>query len=382
MPNLPLSLYIHLPWCAKKCPYCDFNSYSLNHQTLPDKDYLDALFFDLDRSAEGERRPLMSIFIGGGTPNLFSPQAIGNLLLKVARTFNLADHCEITMEANPGASSHHLWKEYQSAGVNRLSLGVQSFDDAFLRALQRIHHRQEAMESASAAARVFDRVNLDLMFGLPNQTLSDVSLMLDQVLSLPISHLSMYQLTLEPQTSFYAHPPKFLPDDDDLARMYEMIEDRLTGEGFHHYEVSAFARAGEACRHNMNYWQFGDYLGIGAGAHGKITRDRIITREARIKNPQRYIHAARARTSLIEETRVVTDDALGFEFMLNALRLTHGVPRSLFYERTLRDPMIFNEALNQAIARGLISNDPDRFVATHQGFQFLNETLQVFLATN
>jgi putative oxygen-independent coproporphyrinogen III oxidase len=316
----PLALYVHIPWCVRKCPYCDFNSHE-RAGALPEKAYVEKLLLDLEGllpSVWGRR--LVSVFIGGGTPSLFAPESIDALLSGVRARLTLEPDAEITLEANPGTVEAARFRGFRGAGVNRISLGVQSFDDGMLARLGRIHSADEARRALDAALASFDNVNLDLMYGLPGQSAAMARADVEAGARTGVPHLSAYQLTIEPNTVFWSKPPP-LPEHDEAADMQLVVEEVLSGMGFQHYETSAFARPGHRCRHNLNYWEFGDYLGIGAGAHGKVSFPDRITRHERIKQPAEYLKAA---TTLTE--RVVTAAELPFEFMLNALRLVDGFP--------------------------------------------------------
>lgn len=375
----PLSLYIHLPWCVRKCPYCDFNSFQRG-ATLPEQAYVAALLADLrlDLSLISPR-PLRSIYFGGGTPSLFSGAAIAELLDQVRALLPLAADCEITLEANPGASEHDRFEAYLRAGVNRLSLGVQSFDDAQLRRLGRVHDAGQAMAAYRAArAAGFVRINVDLMYALPGQDCEQALADLQQALDLAPEHLSWYHLTLEPNTAFAARPPPGLPDEDAAWAIAEAGLARLQQAGLQHYEVSAHARPGEASRHNLNYWQFGDYLGIGAGAHGKLSlSDGRILRTAKRRNPTAYQQQAGDRARLERCEEVPADQRL-FEFMLGALRLREGVASTLLLQRTGLTAES-QPAIAQARQRGLLLDDPDRLAPTELGWRFLNDLQASFL---
>ena len=471
----PLSLYVHFPWCVRKCPYCDFNSHAVRGE-VPEARYIDALLADLE--ADLPRvwgRPVRSIFLGGGTPSLFSPEAIEQLLAGIRARVTLAPEAEITLEANPGTVETERFRGYRAAGVNRLSIGIQSFDPEQLQKLGRIHGRDEALAAAQAARTAgFDNFNLDLMFGLPQQTLDEALADVRTALALQPAHLSVYQLTLEPNTLFHAQPPA-LPDDDEIAAMQEALQAELAAADFVQYEVSAYTRAapepkyrdahgrasvaggttpgatdahgrasvaggttpwmeevgprreqrprtpgatdahgrggktapafvqgrkphsltasrsalppsmavagaaaGRRCRHNLNYWQFGDYLGIGAGAHAKITDAEGVTRLWKVKQPRDYLATAGTPAGLGGEQRPDRDD-VAFEFMLNALRLTEGVPAMLFSERTGLDPSCLQKPLTQARARGLLEPGHEHFRPTPLGRRFLNELVALFL---
>ena len=375
----PLSLYIHFPWCVQKCPYCDFNSHPLRAE-LPEERYVDALLADLELDLPRVwGRPVRTVFLGGGTPSLFSPAAIDRLLSGVRARLPLAADAEITLEANPGTVELARFRGYRDASVNRLSIGIQSFDPEQLRVLGRIHGRDEALAAALAARDAgFDNFNLDLMFGLPAQTPERALADVRRALALAPTHLSLYQLTLEPQTPFHARPPANLPDDDTLAIMQEMLQGEVAAAGFSQYEVSAYARAGYECRHNRNYWQFGDYLGIGAGAHAKITDALGITRLWKRKQPQDYLAHAGTPAAIGEEQRLAPEDAV-FEFMLNALRLTQGVPATLFGERTGLDYSRIKKTLAQAEALGLLDAAPAHIRPSVPGRRFLNDLIALFL---
>ena len=373
----PLSLYIHLPWCLRKCPYCDFNSHEF--EELPQARYLDALRADLEASLPliwG--RTVHTVFIGGGTPSLFSPESIDRLLTDVRARVRLAPDAEITLEANPGTFERERFRGFRQAGVNRLSLGIQSFDDGALSAIGRVHDRRAALAAAESAAQDFDTFNLDLMYALPGQDLAGLERDLRQALAFSPPHLSYYNLTIEPNTLFAARPPAGLPDDDLTAAMQDAIEAACGLAGLSHYEVSAYARAGHRARHNLNYWTFGDYLGIGAGAHGKLSlHDRII-RQARWRHPQRYMDAAFS-SQAVEIERTLEAQDLGFEFMLNALRLTDGVAASSFSEKTGVSLASIARPIAQAVEQGLLSSDPTRLCATALGQRFLNDLQALFL---
>ena len=369
----PLALYAHLPWCVRKCPYCDFNSHE-KRDALPEREYVAALIADLEGmlpSVWGRR--VASVFIGGGTPSLFAPGSIDSFLAAVRARVPLEPGAEITLEANPGTAEAGRFRGYREAGVNRLSLGIQSFDDAMLKALGRIHSAQEARGAIEMAQAVFDNINLDLMYGLPGQTpaqaLSDIA----QAARWGTTHVSAYQLTIEPNTAFYSKPPA-LPSHDVAADMQLAVEEALGAAGFEHYETSAFARPGRRCRHNLNYWEFGDYLGIGAGAHGKLSFADHVTRHERAKQPREYMASA---GSMLEKP--IAPQALPFEFMLNALRLVQGVPAERFEERTGLPRAVVARRLAAAEEKGLLENDARRIRPTRRGRLFLNDLLQFFL---
>jgi oxygen-independent coproporphyrinogen-3 oxidase len=373
----PLSLYVHVPWCLRKCPYCDFNSHEKRGE-VHEAQYVDALLADVEASfTKVYGRRVHTIFIGGGTPSLFSPGAIDRLLVGLRTRLPLDAEAEITMEANPGTFEAARFRGFREAGVNRLSIGVQSFDDAKLAALGRVHGADEARRALAAALGIFPSVNADLMYGLPRQTLDEALRDIDEAIAIGPAHISAYHLTLEPDTNFHRFPPE-LPDDEVSADMQERIEERLAAAGYGHYETSAFAKPGQRARHNLNYWTFGDYLGIGAGAHGKISfRDRIL-RETRQRKPETYMHAAQAGDA-IHESREVTLEELPFEFMLNALRLIGGFPAELFEKRTGLPLHTIARELEAAERDGLIGRDVATFRPTLKGQRFLNELLERFL---
>jgi oxygen-independent coproporphyrinogen-3 oxidase len=369
----PLALYAHLPWCVRKCPYCDFNSHERG-DALPEREYVDALVADLEAMLPAVwGRRLRSVFIGGGTPSLFSPEAIDRLLAAVRARMPLEPGAEVTLEANPGTAEAGRFRGYRAAGVNRLSLGIQSLDDAKLRALGRIHSAAEARRAIEMAQASFANVNLDLMYGLPAQTLEEARADLKAALAFGTTHLSAYQLTLEPNTVFYRKPPP-LPAHDACADMQLMVEELAGASGLEHYETSAFARPGMRCRHNLSYWEFGDYLGLGAGAHGKLSFADRVVRHERAKQPREYMAAAGA----VQE-KVIAPRELPFEFMLNALRLVQGVPAELFGQRTGLDASVIARRLALAAERGLLEADPRRIRPTPRGRLFLNDLLQLFL---
>jgi oxygen-independent coproporphyrinogen-3 oxidase len=374
----PLGLYVHLPWCLRKCPYCDFNSHEAG-DTIPEDRYLDALRADLEASLpQVWGRTVHTVFLGGGTPSLFAPASIDRLLADVRARLRLAPDAEVTLEANPGTFERERFRAYREAGVNRLSLGVQSFDDAALRRIGRVHDRAQALAAAQAAADLFPTFNLDLMYGLPGQDLAALRADLTQALAFEPPHLSCYHLTIEPNTLFAARPPDGLPDEDRAADLQQAVEAATAAAGLGHYEVSAYARAGHRSRHNLNYWTFGDYLGIGAGAHGKVSFADRIERTARWRHPRRYMEAALAGDA-VETRRTLAADELGFEFMLNALRLVDGVPAASFTERTGVPLAAIGRTLAAAVDRGLLDADPGAIRATPLGLRFLNDLQQIFL---
>jgi oxygen-independent coproporphyrinogen-3 oxidase len=373
----PLALYVHIPWCVKKCPYCDFNSHAAG-PTLPEEEYVDALLADLDADlAQVHNRPLSSIFFGGGTPSLFSAKALGRLLEGVERRVPFAADIEITLEANPGTFEQAKFKDYRRLGINRLSIGVQSFQAPKLIALGRIHDGDEAVHAADMArAAGFDNFNLDLMHGLPDQSIEDALSDLRIAIAQGPTHLSWYQLTVEPNTVFWNQPP-VMPEDDILWDIQEAGQALLAAEGYAQYEVSAYAQAGKAARHNLNYWTFGDFLGIGAGAHAKLSRpDGSISRSWKTRLPKDYLDRSK-RFSAGE--RPLSADELPFEFLMNVLRLTDGVASELFTQRTGLPLSQLAAARAEAELRGLLHSDPTRLSATREGQLFLNDLLQHFL---
>ncbi|WP_300651226.1 radical SAM family heme chaperone HemW [Pseudomonas sp.] len=373
----PLALYIHIPWCVKKCPYCDFNSHAAG-PTLPEQEYVDALLADLDQDLpQVHGRPLTSIFFGGGTPSLFSAKALGRLLEGVERRVPFAGDIEITLEANPGTFEQAKFRDYRALGINRLSIGVQSFQAAKLKALGRIHDGDEAIRAADMArAAGFDNFNLDLMHGLPDQSIEDALGDLRIAIAQGPTHLSWYQLTVEPNTVFWNQPPP-LPEDDILWDIQEAGQALLAEHGYAQYEVSAYAQPGKAARHNLNYWSFGDFLGIGAGAHAKLSRpDGSISRGWKTRLPKDYLDPAK---SFSAGERLLGAEELPFEFLMNVLRLTDGVASTRFTERTGLPLTVLAAARAEAEQRGLLQRDPARLVATREGQLFLNDLLQHFL---
>ena len=377
---IPLALYVHIPWCARKCPYCDFNSHEAR-EPLPERAYVDALLADLEQDLPrvwGQR--IDSLFIGGGTPSLFSAEALDRLLSGLRARLPLRPDLEITLEANPGTVERSKFAEFREVGINRLSIGVQSFDDGHLHALGRIHDRRAAIAAAEAAhAAGLDNFNLDLMFGLPGQTVEQALTDIACALALQPAHLSYYQLTLEPNTRFYRSPP-LLPDDETIDVIQERAQEELARHGYPRYEVSAYARADRRCRHNLNYWAFGDYLGIGAGAHGKLSDPAAgqIQRLWKVKHPRDYL--ARAGTPAgVGGDAPVREAELPLEFLMNALRLVEGVPAALFGERAGLPLAALEPGWSQAQARGLLENDPERLQASELGLRFLNDLLQAFI---
>lgn len=375
----PLSLYVHVPWCVRKCPYCDFNSHEAGGE-IPEEQYLEALRADLEQALPSIwGRQVVSIFIGGGTPSLLSAAAVDQMLAMFRAYLNLWPQAEITMEANPGTVEAARFREYARSGINRFSLGIQSFDDAALRALGRIHDARQACAAIETAQNCVERVNLDIMFALPGQTMEECAADLRQAMSFQTEHLSLYHLTLEPNTVFAKFPPA-VPDDDTSAAMQDQVAELAEQGGWERYEVSAYARKNGRCRHNLNYWEFGDYLGIGPGAHGKLSfHDRII-RQARLKNPKSWMEKAPLMNgSHLAEDRQVLPEELPFEFMLNALRLRQGVPSSSFTERTGLSLAAIMPSIDAAVDKGLLLADPARLQASPLGWRFLNDLLAEFL---
>jgi putative oxygen-independent coproporphyrinogen III oxidase len=378
----PLSLYIHIPWCVKKCPYCDFNSHESKHE-IPEKRYVAALIKDLEQSVPRVYgRKIKSVFFGGGTPSLFSAESIDEILSAVRMLTPLDYGAEITLESNPGTlgakiqdTAHFLG--YKQAGINRISLGIQSFNADYLKALGRIHDDKQAIQAAELALKTFERVNLDVMYALPNQSLEHALQDAKQAVALNPDHLSFYHLTLEPNTPFHRTPPS-LPSDDVSADMQEQIEALLTENGYAHYETSAFCKPNSQARHNLNYWQFGDYLGIGAGAHSKLSYHDKITRETRHKHPKAFMENAE-NMGAVDNTWTIEKSDLGFEFMMNALRLTNGFETKLFQERTGLPWQTISTRVAQAINKGLITQDLNRLQPTLLGHRYLNNLLELFL---
>jgi len=376
----PLTLYVHLPWCVRKCPYCDFNSHTQPQQT-PYEGYTDALLRDAEMEASAlAGRRIQGIYIGGGTPSLFPPATVSRLLAGIAARLPLSEDCEITMEANPGTVELERFRAFREAGINRLSIGVQSFHDHHLRALGRVHGAAEARQAADAASAAgFERFNLDLMFALPGQTVAEAEADITEALNLGARHISHYQLTLEPGTAFHARPPQ-LPDEDSAAAMQQACSRRLSEAGLRRYEVSAWAQPGQECRHNLNYWQFGDYLAIGAGAHGKVTEadTGCIERYSKWRMPQQFM--ARAGTpEALADRYPVAEAERPLEFVMNALRLPDGVPADYLTTRTGVPHSAFERPLRAAEAEGLIETANGRLRPTERGLMFLNNTLGHFL---
>ncbi len=374
----PLSLYVHMPWCLKKCPYCDFNSHEIRTGEMPERAYLAALVADLESALPLVwGRSISSIFIGGGTPSLFSPDAIDRLLGDIRSRLQLEPDCETTLEANPGTFEKDRFRAFRQAGVTRLSVGVQSFNDEHLQALGRIHDRQQAIAAVEEASTAFDTFNIDLMYALPGQTMPQLEQDMVQALALMPPHLSVYHLTIEPNTYFAKFPPR-VPDDDAAYAMLDRITEMTAGAGMDRYEVSAYARRGHRCRHNLNYWQYGDYLGIGAGAHSKLSFPHRIVRQVRFREPRLYMDKARAGNALTQDNEVARDD-LPFEFMLNALRLRDGFAMAQFSERTGLPITAIEQPLQEAQRKGLIERDRVRVRPTERGFDFLSDLQELFL---
>lgn len=402
----PLSIYIHVPWCVRKCPYCDFNSHAIrvdytkpihkmekvgaSHQSTTtvshelgnelERAYLQALEHDLIGvlpSVWG--RSIHTVFIGGGTPSLLSAKAMDQLLMMLRNLFNLAPETEITMEANPGTVEVAKFADFAASGITRVSLGIQSFDDESLQRLGRIHTSAQARRAIDIAQQHFARVNLDLMYALPYQTLVSCQQEIDTALSFGTEHLSLYNLTLEPNTIFAKYPPEGLPDDDLAGDIQDLLIDKTTQAGFEHYEVSAYAKHQAYCQHNLNYWEFGDYIGVGPGAHGKISSHNQIIRTARIKNPESWMQKVMLGEH-IAETRHLRPEELPFEFMLNALRLRKGVPTHYFAERCGVNLSIMTAMIDEAVQRGLLVDNPTRLQATEMGWRYLNDLQEIFLS--
>lgn len=374
----PLSLYIHIPWCVRKCPYCDFNSHEARG-AFPEQEYVAALIRDLELALpQIWGRKVYTVFFGGGTPSLLSGASIAEILRNVRMLLPLDLGAEITLEANPGTVEAGRFAAYCDAGVNRLSLGIQSFSDVHLQALGRIHSADEARRAIDMAQQHFDNINLDLMYALPQQTPEQALQDVRTALSFAPQHLSCYHLTLEPNTLFHREPPA-LPDDDASSDMQQCIEELLASSGYQHYETSAFAQPGRRARHNLNYWQFGDYLGIGTGAHSKLSFHDKVLRHARHRQPQAYLDAVAQGAPLQQEHEVSRAD-LAFEFMMNALRLNEGFDSTLFQERTGLPLLAIRRELDEAERRGLLMRDHRRIAPTQLGQRFLNDLLEIFLA--
>ena len=386
----PLSLYVHIPWCVRKCPYCDFNSHEikgsiraddtalLNLDGALEQRYVHALIADLDRALpQVWGRPVYTVFFGGGTPSLLSARGLDDLLSAIRSRLPLAPDAEITLEANPGTFEARKFAEFRALGINRLSVGIQSFNSGHLGALGRIHDAAQARAAIEIAQASFDNFNLDLMYALPGQTVAQAVADIDTAIGFSPAHVSAYHLTIEPNTLFHRQPPT-LPDDEVSADMQQAVETRLAGAGYRHYETSAFAKSGREARHNLNYWTFGDYLGIGAGAHGKLSFADRVLRQMRYKQPREYMEKAQAGVAVQQEQEVPVND-LPFEFAMNALRLIDGFELSLFAARTGLPLHALRKELKEAESRGLIERDHLRLRPTLKGQRFLNDLLQIFL---
>ena len=377
----PLALYIHFPWCEKKCPYCDFNSHQVKDgvRGFDEERYIKALIADLE--TELPRiwgRQVHSIFIGGGTPSLLSPKGMDDLLSAIRARVNLEPSAEITMEANPGSVEADKFAAFAKSGINRVSLGIQSFQDEQLKALGRIHNGEEAKRAIAIAVKNFKSVNIDLMYGLPNQSLRAAKADIETALSFKTPHLSLYNLTLEPNTYFANFPPK-LPSEDEIDAIFEQNLELLTAAGYKRYEVSAYAKKDQECKHNLNYWRFGDYIGIGAGAHGKISFPDKVTRQVRERHPETYMQAMESKGNALIESRDVSAKDLPFEFMLNTLRLTDGVETKTFSERTGLPLHVISKGLEEASKKGLLDDNPTALKATDLGLRYLNNLQEMFL---
>lgn len=376
----PLSLYIHFPWCERKCPYCDFNSHQVKDGGFDEQRYIKALIADLQTELPNVwGRRVHTIFIGGGTPSLLSPSGLDQLLSTVRALLPLEPDAEITLEANPGSVEASKFREFAQLGVNRVSLGIQSFNDHHLKALGRIHNSAEAQAAIEIAQKYFASVNLDVMYALPEQTVDEAKADLLQALSFKTKHLSLYHLTMEPNTYFASHPPS-LPNEDDSDAMFDAALSILQDRGYRRYEVSAYCQDRLVCKHNLNYWEFGDYIGIGAGAHGKISYPNRITRQVRERHPETYMDKMSKANSACIENRILAQHDLAFEFMLNALRLINGVATHQFTERTgLPLPQI-SKAIDEGMRKGLLDEDPTRLKATPLGMRYLNDLQELFLS--
>ena len=374
----PLSVYIHIPWCIHKCPYCDFNSHEFKDLNIKNNEeaYTHALLKQIENYNIEPNRPIHSIFFGGGTPSLFSPKAFDTLIKKLENTFGLDKNCEITIEANPGTFDKEHFYGYRDVGINRMSLGIQSFNQTHLKKLERIHSPKEAVSAANLAVRIFDKVNIDLMFALPSQSLSDVKEDITKALEIGTSHISYYHLTIEPNTFFYKFPPQ-LPDEEKSAEIFDLISNELNSAKFEHYETSAYAKKNSQCLHNLNYWNFGDYLGIGAGAHSKLSCEGKISRKSCFKNPRDYIKNTNNH-KFYDDEKLLSENDLIFEFMMNALRLNKGFNQSLFEQRTNLPISIIDKELSLAKDKKLIIQKNGRIKPTDLGQSFLNELLQYF----
>ncbi|NLY59110.1 MAG: radical SAM family heme chaperone HemW, partial [Gammaproteobacteria bacterium] len=376
-PLPPLAAYVHIPWCVRKCPYCDFNSHTYD-SGLPEAEYIDALIADLEQELhQVHGMELVSIFFGGGTPSLFSAASLDRLLQAMQQRLSFARDIEITLEANPGTFEQAKFSDYRATGINRLSIGIQSFNPVHLKALGRIHDDSEALAAVDMARRAgFDNLNLDLMHGLPGQTLEQARADIDQAIALAPEHLSWYQLTLEPNTVFYSRPPK-LPEDEVLWDIQEAGQARLAQSGYAQYEISAYARDGRRARHNMNYWQYGDFIGIGAGAHGKLTHpDGSVERNWKTRQPKDYLNPDKA---FLAGSKILSAEELPFDFLMNALRLVDGVPSAWYTQRTGQPLDAIVPLLDKAVQRGLLEPWQQQLRPTEQGRLFLNDLLEMFL---
>ena len=375
----PLSLYIHFPWCERKCPYCDFNSHQVKDGGFNESRYIEALVTDLQTELPNVwGRRVHTIFIGGGTPSLLSPKGLDDLLSHVRALIPIEPHAEITLEANPGSVESGKFAEFASIGINRVSLGIQSFNSDHLKALGRIHNQHDARRAIEIAHDHFERINIDLMYALPKQTPCEAQADLQEAMSFDVSHLSLYHLTLEPNTYFASHPPP-LPHEDESDAMFESALETLAAHGFGRYEVSAYSKPKQQCKHNLNYWEFGDYIGIGAGAHGKISFPDRITRQIRERHPETYMSKMTEQGHAVIENRLLTQDDLPFEFMLGALRLIDGVPTAMFSERTGLGLTAISKPIAEALRKGLLDEDPTRLKASPLGMRYLNDLQELFL---
>lgn len=382
LPSLPpLSVYVHLPWCLKKCPYCDFNSHEMPSTELPESAYLDAVCADVEASLPLVwGRQVHSVFIGGGTPSLFSSQGIASLISDLRARLNMVPDCEITLEANPGTFEKDRFHAFRQAGVNRLSVGVQSFNDQHLQALGRVHNADQAFAAVEEAAKAFDTFNIDLMYALPSQSMAQLDADVSRALSLKPPHVSIYHLTIEPNTFFAKHSPADLPVEDTAYDMLDHISDKTQAQGLQRYEVSAYALAGHRCWHNTNYWQFGDYLGVGAGAHSKISFAHRVMRMVRYRDPKLYMQKAMA-DGAVTTAEEISRALLPFEFMLNALRLKDGFDVQSFLDRTGLPLSSIDVALDKAASLGLLERDMRKVRPTERGFDMLNDLQALFLPT-
>ena len=382
----PLSLYVHIPWCVKKCPYCDFNSHQIKDQTtgqnrqgFNEKRYLEALKIDLQSALPKVwGRRIHTIFIGGGTPSLLSEEGMDQLLSDIRALLPVNADAEITMEANPGTFEIEKFRSFAKSGINRISLGIQSFDNEKLKALGRIHDSNQAKTAIAAAIDLFDQVNIDLMYALPEQTIDEALTDIRQAINFEPAHISLYHLTLEPNTLFAKYPPA-LPDDDSAFEMLDRLMEELLVAGYQRYEVSAYAKNGHRCQHNLNYWQFGDYIGIGAGAHGKISAHNQIARQTNERHPEAYMDKIFNQGHALIEERLLDKDDVPFEYMLNVLRLVDGVPTHQFKERTGLDIAAINGMMEEALKKGLLDEDPRTIQASDLGLQYLNDLQMLFL---